>query len=99
MKIIADKAIPYARRFFSTLGEVVLLDSRDITPASIRDADCLVIRSVTRVDGDLINGTRIKCVASNSSGTDHVDIDHLNARSIPLSMRRAATQTRSQNTC
>ena len=84
MKIIADKAIPYATRFFSTLGEVVLLDTGDITPASIRDADCLVVRSVTRVDGDLLGDTRIKCVASNSSGTDHVDLDFLNARAIPL---------------
>ena len=84
MKIIADKAIPYAMRFFSTLGEVVLLDAGDITPASIRDADCLVVRSVTRVDEDLLGDTRIKCVASNSSGTDHVDADYLDARAVPL---------------
>ena len=84
MKIVADKAIPYARRFFSTLGEVVLLDTGDITPASIRDADCLVVRSVTRIDEDLLGDMRIKCVASNSSGTDHVDLDFLNSRAIPL---------------
>ena len=84
MKIVADKAIPYATRFFSTLGEVVLLDTRDITPASIRDADCLVIRSVTQVDDTLLSGSRIKCVASNSSGIDHVDINYLDARAIPL---------------
>ena len=84
MKIVADKAIPYAGRFFSTLGEVVLLDSRAITPASIRDADCLVVRSVTRVDEALLGNSRITCVAGNSSGTDHVDLDYLNARAIPL---------------
>ena len=84
MKIVADKAIPYARQFFSTLGDVTLLDSSDITPASIRNADCLVVRSVTRVDSTLLSDTRIKCVASASSGTDHVDLDYLNARAIPL---------------
>lgn len=84
MKIVADKAIPYARRFFSTLGEVDLLHSRDITSVSIRDADCLVIRSVTRVDEHLLSGSRVKCVASNSSGTDHVDTGYLNTRAIPL---------------
>ncbi len=84
MKIVADKAIPYARRFFSTLGEVVPLDSRDITPESVRDADCLVIRSVTRVDEYLLNGSRVKCVASNSSGTDHVDTGYLDTRAVPL---------------
>ena len=84
MKIVADKAIPYARQFFSTLGDVTQLDSSDITPASIRDADCLVVRSVTRVDRNLLSDTRIKCVASASSGTDHVVLDYLNSRSIPL---------------
>ena len=84
MKIVADKAIPYARRFFSTLGEVDLLDSRDITPAAVRDADCLVIRSVTRVDEQLLNSSRVKCVGSNSSGTDHVDMDYLATRGVPL---------------
>ena len=84
MNIIADKAIPYARHFFSTLGEVNLLDSSDITPASVKHADCLVIRSVTRVDETLLDASRVKCIASNSSGIDHVDRDYLNARGLPL---------------
>ena len=84
VKIIADKAIPYARRFFSTLGEVILLDNSEITPASTRDADCLVVRSVTRVGRELLDGTQVRCVASASSGTDHVDLDYLDTRDIPL---------------
>ena len=84
MKIVADKAIPYARRFFSTLGDVVLFDAGDITPALISDADCLVVRSVTRVARGLLDGTQVSCVASASSGTDHVDLDYLDSRDIPL---------------
>ncbi len=84
MKIVADKAIPFVERFFSTLGEVALLDDRDITPASIRDADCLVVRSVTQVDRRLLAGSRIKCVASATSGTDHADLDYLHAHALPL---------------
>ncbi len=66
------------------MGDVSLVDGKDITPPSIRDADCLVVRSVARVDRALLGGSRIKCVASTSSGTDHVDLDYLNARNIPL---------------
>ena len=84
MKIVADKAIPYTGRFFATLGDVTLLDSGHITPASVRDADCLVVRSVTRVDRALLGDSRVQCVATNSSGTDHVDLDYLEARNIPL---------------
>ena len=84
MKIVADKAIPCARQFFSTLGDLVLLDAGDITPATMWDADCLVVRSVTRVDRGLLDGARVSCVASASSGTDHVDLDYLDDRGIPL---------------
>ena len=84
VKIVADKAIPHARRFFSTLGDLILLDAGDITPASVRDADCLVVRSVTRVDRTLLSGSRARCIASASSGTDHVDLGYLDSRDIPL---------------
>lgn len=84
MKIVADQAIPYVRRYFASLGDVTLLDVRDITTDSIKDADCLVLRSVTRIDRKLLDGTQVRCIASASSGTDHVDTDYLATRDIPL---------------
>lgn len=66
------------------MGDVVLFDAGDITPALISDADCLVVRSVTRVARGLLDGTQVSCVASASSGTDHVDLDYLDSRDIPL---------------
>ena len=96
MKIIADKAIPYAGRLFSTLGEVEPADAAELHAGALRDADCLVIRSVTRVDRDLLDGTPIRCVASASSGTDHVDQDYLVSRCSP---RKAAMPDRSPSTC
>ena len=84
MKITVDKAIPYAGRMFSTLGEVEPADAAQFSARSLRDADCLVVRSVTRVDRSLLDGTRVRCVASASSGIDHVDRDYLGSRDIPL---------------
>ena len=84
MKIVADQAIPYVKQFFSTLGDVTLLDSRDISRSSIRGADCLALRSVTRVDGELLDGAGVRCIASATSGVDHVNADYLQARAIPL---------------
>ncbi len=81
MKIVIDKAIPWAGRLFSTLGEVALTDR--FTVDDLRDADCLVVRSVTRVDQNLLEDTRVGCVASASSGVEHVDADYLEARNIP----------------
>ena len=84
MKIIADNTIPYAGRLLSTLGDVELADAAELTAASVQDADCLVLRAVTRVDRELLDGTQVRCIASVSSGVDHVDHDYLESRGIPL---------------
>ena len=84
MKITVDKAIPYAGHLFSTLGEVEPADAAELSAGSLRDADCLVVRSVTRVDRSLLHGTQVRCVASASSGIDHVDRAYLDSRDIPL---------------
>ncbi len=45
-------------------------------------ADVLLVRSVTRVDEQLLSGTDIRFVGSATSGTDHVDIEYLQRRGI-----------------
>lgn len=82
MKIVADKAIPFVEPFFSTLGKVELLSEAELTAATVREADCLVVRTVTRVNEELLARSRARCVASATSGTDHIDLDCLRARGI-----------------
>ena len=77
MKIVADAAIPYAEQILSGLGEVTLLPGRDMDAAGVQAADVLVVRTVTRVDGTLLEGSNVRFVASATSGTDHVDLDYL----------------------
>lgn len=84
MKIVADKAIPFVEPFFSTLGQVELLSEAQLTAATVREADCLVVRTVTRVNEELLAHSRARCVASATSGTDHIDLDCLRARGISV---------------
>lgn len=77
MKIIADAAIPYVRHYFARLGELELLDGRAIDHAAVRDADILIVRTVTRVDADLLRDSRVGFVASATSGIDHIDTTFL----------------------
>ncbi|MFM7275946.1 MAG: 4-phosphoerythronate dehydrogenase, partial [Gammaproteobacteria bacterium] len=73
MKIVADENIPAARALLGGLGELRLLPGRAIDAASVRDADVLIVRSVTRIDGALLEGSRLRFVASATAGLDHVD--------------------------
>jgi len=77
MKIIADPLIPRVREAFAVLGEVSFCDGRSIMPETMRDADVLLVRSVTPVNADLLRGSRVRFVASATSGIDHVDTDYL----------------------
>jgi len=82
MKIIADQQIPFVREAFSRFGDVVVLDGRAISPEHVRDADILLVRSVTKVDAGLLDNSQAHFVGSATSGIDHVDVDYLNEQGI-----------------
>lgn len=77
MLIIIDENIPFAREAFGALGEVRLVAGRTITNATLREAQAVLVRSVTRVNAALLHGTRVQFVGTATIGTDHVDLDYL----------------------
>jgi erythronate-4-phosphate dehydrogenase len=82
MNIIADKSIPYIGHFFNSIGNLTLLDSKEISQSALKNTDILVVRTVTQVNQELLEGTPIKYVATATSGYDHIDIDYLNTKDI-----------------
>jgi len=82
MLIVADENIPFVREVFSRLGEVRTLPGRRLVPRELRDAEMLLVRSVTRIDEAFLEGSRVRFVGSATIGTDHVDLDALRARGI-----------------
>ncbi len=77
MKLVADQNIALARELFEQFGEVQLLGGREIDRNSVRDAQILLVRSVTQVNGALLKGSQIEFVGSATAGTDHIDLDYL----------------------
>ena len=75
--------MPFAREAFETLGEVAVLEGRSIGPDDVRDADILAIRSTTKVDAALLDGSSVQFVGTATIGTDHLDADYLARRGIP----------------
>ena len=73
MKIIADENIPCVSEAFASLGEVTLLPGRGMQPGQVRDADILLVRSVTSVDQALLQDSAVRFVGSATIGFDHVD--------------------------
>jgi erythronate-4-phosphate dehydrogenase len=82
MKIIADTNIPFVKECFASAGEVILSPGRQMTPDLVRDADALLVRSVTPVNAALLEGSRVKFVATATIGFDHVDRAYLDSHGI-----------------
>ena len=77
MKIVADENMPLVEQAFARFGSIHLLEGRDIDRRSVADADVLLVRSVTRVDRELLEGSSVRFVGSATIGTDHVDTAYL----------------------
>lgn len=77
MKIVADENIPGLDEYFSLLGEITPLNGRKIRSSDLVDADLLLVRSVTKVNAELLNNTSVRFVASATTGKDHIDEAYL----------------------
>ena len=77
MKLIIDDACYAYSEIFSQFGDIVTMAGRDINADSVKDCDILIVRSRTKVDQALLEGSSIKFVGSTVAGLDHVDQDYL----------------------
>lgn len=77
MLIVADENIPATQEAFSAIGDVRTLPGRRMSADDVRDADILLVRSVTRIDERLLSGSKVSFVGSATIGTDHVDLQWL----------------------
>ena len=75
--ILADEDIPFVHELFDKLGTVTTMPGRKINSQHLSGIDILLVRSVTRVDRDLLQGHSIVFVGSCTIGVDHLDTDYL----------------------
>lgn len=84
MKIVADENIPLLDRFFGDVGHVIDLPGREINQEHVKDADILIVRSVTQVNKNLLDGSSVRFVGTCTIGLDHIDQAYLSERGIQL---------------
>lgn len=84
MVIFVDEQIPLLANSLAFVGEVHTFNGRTLTRKQLLDTNCevLFVRSTTKVNRELLEGTNVKFVGTATSGTDHIDTDFLNANSI-----------------
>lgn len=87
MKVIIDDKIPYIKGWieqFSYREPIVVeyLPGACITRKEAADADALIIRTRTHCNADLLEGSRVRFIATATIGFDHIDTEYCQKKQI-----------------
>lgn len=82
MKLVIDANIPAADACFGSLGALTRVPGREITAGHLKDADALIVRSITQVNDALLANSPVRFIGTCTIGTDHIDQAALAKRDI-----------------
>ncbi|MBN2276092.1 MAG: 4-phosphoerythronate dehydrogenase PdxB [Bacteroidales bacterium] len=82
MLVIADEKIPYLKGALEPFTDIEYYPGDQITPERIEHADALLIRTRTKCNRHLLEGSSVKFVATATIGFDHIDTDYCNEQGI-----------------
>ncbi|GAA0687326.1 4-phosphoerythronate dehydrogenase PdxB [Marinobacterium maritimum] len=85
LTIVADENIPALAPLFQRFGTLRTCAGRSMRAEDLKDADVVLVRSVTRVNQALLAGTPVRFVGTATIGTDHIDQDWLRQQGIGFS--------------
>lgn len=84
MRVVIDAAIPYIQGVLEPYSDVIYLPSNQITADVVRNADAIIIRTRTKCDKSLLNGSAIRFIATATIGTDHIDHEYCSSHGIKV---------------
>lgn len=77
MKVIVDNKIPFIKEAIGKIAdEVIYAPGKEFTPALVKDADALIIRTRTHCNRELLEGSQVKFIATATIGFDHIDTEY-----------------------
>ncbi|MDQ6964783.1 MAG: erythronate-4-phosphate dehydrogenase, partial [Mariprofundales bacterium] len=86
LRVVADRHVWGVESAFAAFAgydvDLHLVEQSMISRAAVADADALLVRSSTRVDAELLAGSRVRWVGTATVGSDHIDLDYLQQHGI-----------------
>ena len=76
MKIVIDNKIPYIKGAFEEVADVIYLQGKETTKEIVKDADAIVTRTRTNCNKELLEGSKVKFIATATIGFDHIDAEY-----------------------
>jgi len=85
MRIVCDTYVPFiteAVRQEWPQVEIIPLKPEQIVPSAIQEADALIVRTRTKVNEQLLAGSKVRLVCTATIGFDHIDTDYCDSHGI-----------------
>jgi len=82
MKIVADNRIPFLKGVLEPYAEITYYPGAEITADKVKDADALIVRTRTRCNKALLDGSKVKFIATTTIGFDHIDTEYCRQHNI-----------------
>lgn len=77
MKVVVDDKIPYIQEALRAIAdEVLFIPGSKISSDIVHDADALIVRTRTKCDRNLLEGSRVQFIATATIGYDHIDTEY-----------------------
>ena len=73
MKVVCDSDIPFLKGALEPYCEVIYSRGSDIGKEMVKDADALIIRTRTKCNARLLEGSKVRFIATATIGYDHID--------------------------
>ncbi|MEG1936184.1 MAG: 4-phosphoerythronate dehydrogenase [Rikenellaceae bacterium] len=83
-KVVIDSAIPFTETILDPYATVIRLEGKKISRIDVSDADALIVRTRTKCDATLLEGSKVKFIGSATIGYDHIDLDYCKTRGIKV---------------
>ena len=76
MKIIIDDKIPYIKGALEPFAEVIYLPGSETTAEVVKNADAIITRTRTKCNKEILEGSKVKFIATATIGFDHIDTEY-----------------------
>lgn len=76
MKIVIDNAIPFIKGVLEPFADILYREGGELCRDDILGADALIIRTRTKCDASLLQGSNVKIIATASSGYENIDVEY-----------------------
>lgn len=73
IKIVADDKIPFLKGVLEPFCNIEYYPGKEITKEKIKDTDVLIVRTRTKCNAELLEGSNIKLITTATIGYDHID--------------------------